>query len=177
MAITSSKVTGKGIGIIASSDFLASISWTGKTKDGCEVKITVKNAINLDNIDWTLADKDDVIASVTFVGCYDEGVATEPWDITYVNPTAGTGSKKPENIILGAGIFKIGDVEVGLTRGGGKFTVERTYRNIEADGDAGTVKGRVMLDGSTPKLQMNLLTIINNIASLHPSISVAPVTA
>lgn len=176
MATSSSKVTGKGIGTIASSDFLASVSWVGKTKDGAEVKITVKNAINLDNIDWALADKGEVISAVTFVGCYDEGVATEPWEITYVNPTAGVGTKKPENIILGAGVFKIGDVEVGLTRGGGKFTVERTYRNIEADGDAGTVIGRVMLDSSTPKLQMNLLTIINNIASLHPAITVAAVT-
>ena len=170
------KITGKGIGIIAVSDYLPSVSFVGKTKDGSEVKITVKNAINLDNIDWTLADKGEVIAAATFVGTYEEDSEVEPWEIVYAEPTASTNTKKPENIILGAGIFKIGDVEVGLTRGGGKFTVERTYRNIEADGDGGTVKGRVMLDASTPKLQINLLTILNNVTSLHPSINVESVT-
>lgn len=175
--MASKKITGNGIGVIADADYLASVSWVGETKSGDEVKITVKNAINLENIDWTMADKGETIQSVTFTGCYDEGSDVEPWEIEYVVPTASQGNKKPENIILGAGIFKIGDTEVGLTRGGGKFTVERTYRNVEADGDAGTVKGRVMLDSSIPKLQLNLLTILNNIDSIYPSVTEAAVSA
>ena len=49
----------------------------------------------------------------------------------------------PKNIVLGKGVFKIDDNTIGLTRDGGTFTVEYTYRNIEADGDRGPVKGRI----------------------------------
>jgi hypothetical protein len=49
--------------------------------------ITLHNAINLDNIDWTLAEKDEVIPSCTFEGTYEENSVAdyEPWDIVYVN--------------------------------------------------------------------------------------------
>lgn len=76
-----------------------------------------------------------------------------------------------QEILLGHGVFSIGDVPVGLTRGGGQFTVERENRNIEADGDKGTVKGRVVLDRSTPKLTMNLLEVIGeNITKMYAAI-------
>lgn len=67
----------------------------------------------------------------------------------------------PEKILLGAGIFKIGDTPVGLTRGGGQFTNEREYRPIQADGDKGMVKGRIVQDGSTPKLKFTSLEVIS----------------
>lgn len=63
------------------------------------------------------------------------------------------------DIILGEGAFFINNVQVGLCRGGGQFTVEREYRVIEADGDFGPVKGRVRKAKSTPKLTMNLLEL------------------
>lgn len=75
------------------------------------------------------------------------------------------------DIILGLGGFFIGDNCFGLTRGGGQFTVERTYRKIAADGDPGGVKGRINLDDSVPKLTTNLLQIINpNILQLYPAV-------
>ena len=40
-----------------------------------------------------------------------------------------------QKIILGKGVFSIGDTPIALTRGGGQFTVEREVRQIEADGD------------------------------------------
>lgn len=63
-------------------------------------------------------------------------------------------------IILGKGVFSINDIDVALTKGGGQFIVEREYREIEADGDKGAVKGRIVLDRSVPKLTVNALSLI-----------------
>ena len=65
-----------------------------------------------------------------------------------------------QKIILGKGVFSIGDTPIALTRGGGQFTVEREVRQIEADGDRGPVKGRTVIDKSVPKLIMNVLEAI-----------------
>ena len=63
------------------------------------------------------------------------------------------------DIILGDGVFAIGGVTVGLTRGGGNFTVEREYREIEADGDFGPVKGRIRKIRSVAKLSFSALEL------------------
>lgn len=77
-------------------------------------------------------------------------------------------------IILGNGVFSIGEKDIALTRGGGQFVLEREYRNIEADGDKGTVKGRVVLDKSQPKLTMNNLTIIpEDMTKYYPGMSIS----
>lgn len=65
-----------------------------------------------------------------------------------------------QNILLGKGVFYIGEVPIGLTRGGGQFTIEKEYRPIVADGDKGTVKGRLEQDTATPKLTMNVLEVV-----------------
>lgn len=65
-----------------------------------------------------------------------------------------------EEIILGHGMFSVGEKDIALTRGGGKFVLEREYREIEADGDKGPVKNRIVKDRSVPKLTMNALTLI-----------------
>lgn len=79
-----------------------------------------------------------------------------------------------ERIILGNGVFSIGGVDIALTRGGGQFTVEREYREIEADGDKGPVKGRIVLDKSVPKLTLNALSIIPaDMSKYYPGITVA----
>lgn len=76
----------------------------------------------------------------------------------------------PDDIILGYGIFAIGGTDIALTRGGGQFTVEREYREIEADGDRGPVKGRVVLDTSRAKLTMNALEILPaNLPKMYPA--------
>lgn len=76
-----------------------------------------------------------------------------------------------DDIILGDGIFSIAGVDIALTRGGGKFTVEREFREIEADGDYGVVKGRVRLIKSRAKLEINALEILDTkLASMHPSL-------
>ena len=72
---------------VADADY-HEVTWTGKTKGGKEVVITVFNAINLGDIDFTLADKDEIVANVVFAGSYEEASPEnyEPWSVVY-----GTG--------------------------------------------------------------------------------------
>ena len=79
---TNTTVTGKTD--ISTEDY-KTVKWTGKTKAGKGVIITLKNAINLENLDWTLQDKDEVIQALTYVGTYDEGESeTEPWEVEFI---------------------------------------------------------------------------------------------
>ena len=80
-------------------------------------------------------------------------------------------SNAADGIVLGAGVFYIGTTAVALTRGGGKFVVEREYRNINADGDRGPVKDRIVMEGSVAKLTLNTLEILTNITSLYPALT------
>ena len=60
------------------------VTWVGKTKDGKAVTIKVENAINMDNLEWTLEDKNEVIAALGFTATYDEAARdTPPWDVTF----------------------------------------------------------------------------------------------
>jgi hypothetical protein len=79
------------------------------------------------------------------------------------------------DIILGDGVFAITTtsgataVDVGLTRGGGQFTVEREFRDILADGDFGPVVGRVREVSHVPKLTIRGLELLRtNITSFYP---------
>lgn len=62
-----------------------------------------------------------------------------------------------EKILKGGGLFSVGGVPVGLTRGGGVFTVEREINEIMADGFYGPVAGFEEINREVPKLTMNLL--------------------
>lgn len=64
-----------------------------------------------------------------------------------------------EKILLGHGVITVGGVPLGLTRGGGSFAVEREFRPIEADGDRGPVKGRILIDTEVAKLTVNALEL------------------
>lgn len=82
---------------------------------------------------------------------------------------------KPQNILLGYGVFYIGSTPIGLTRGGGQFTIEKEIRNIEADGDRGPVKDRIVQDKATPKLTINTLEVMSeNISKLYAGIKYTP---
>lgn len=83
-----------------------------------------------------------------------------------INPT-------PENIILGDGAFYINENLIALTRGGGQFTVEREYRQIEADGDRGPVKGRIRKIKSTAKLKLNALELVpSQLVEMYPALQI-----
>ena len=79
-----------------------------------------------------------------------------------------------EKIMLGYGVVTVGLIPVGLTRGGSSFVIERKFRNIEADGDYGPVKGRVILDGETAKLEVNALELFNSedLIKYYPAMTV-----
>ena len=162
-----------GTGAVDVADF-KEVSWVGLTKGGNAVTIKLHNAINMGTIDWTFAEKNDVVPSIEFTACYDNTDSVsdstlEPFEIE-VNGTVTSGASE---IILGAGKFYIGGTLVALTRGGGQFTVEREYREINADGDRGAVKGRVVMEGSRPKLTMNVLTMLTSVTSIYSSLQVS----
>lgn len=74
-----------------------------------------------------------------------------------------------DQYVLGYGIFAVAGVDIGLTRGGGTFSVEREYKIVEADGDYGPVKGRVRIDKSVAKLSFNTLEILSsNLPKFYP---------
>ena len=160
-----------GTGSVISADF-KEIKWVGKTKSGEDVIIEVYDAINMGNIEWTMAEKSDVVQNVEFQACYTNtdtpsNSTTEPWAIITDNATTAGASE----IVLGAGTFYVGGTVIGLTRGGGAFTVEREYREINADGDRGAVKGRVVMESSRAKLSFNALTMLTKLTSLYNGIA------
>ena len=173
------KVTVKGKGDIGTSDEKA-IRWVGKTKSGLAVKITIPRAICKDNIELTMAEKDDIINSLEYEGLYTDAALAqdnkdEPWEIEYLSPAA---SAETDHIVLGLGKFYVGDADstqdsdftcVGLTRGGGSFNVEREFREINADGDPGAVSGRIAKEGGRPKLKLSSLEVTKTFA-LHAAI-------
>lgn len=161
----------KGTGAVASEDFKA-VKWVGKTKGGQAVTIELEKAINLGNLEWTFAEKDDVVAAIEMTAVYsntDEMASdtTEPWTIELADGiTAGANE-----IMLGVGIFYVGGTAIALTRGGGSFVVEREFREINADGDRGPVEGRIEMVGSRAKLTMNTLQILTRLVDLYPGIA------
>lgn len=166
-------IKGNG-GNIAETDFHV-LTWTGKTKGGKACKITLKDAINKGNIDWTLAEKNEVVPALEFEACYSNTDAQVnettvcPWEIE-IDSTVEAGAKE---ILLGLGVFAIDGTDVALCRGGGQFTVEREFRDIAADGDKGSVKDRIAIDTERAKLKMNVLTMLTSIKAMYPAIEEA----
>lgn len=160
-----------GTGEVISADFRA-LKWIGKTKGGQDVIIEVSNAINMGNIEWTMAEKNDVVQNVEFEACYTNtdnasNSTIEPWSIIVDSATTAGASE----VVLGAGVFYIDGTAVALTRGGGTFNVEREYREINADGDRGAVKGRVVMESSRAKLAFNALTMLTRITDIYNGIA------
>lgn len=160
-----------GSGFVRDSDFRY-VKWVGRTKSGKAVQIELPVAFCNSNPDWTFEEKNDTTAQVVFEGAYtDEALAkddrTEPWKLTVDGVEAGNGE-----IVLGVGKFHIGTsaddaVYVGLTRGGGSFVVEREFREINADGDPGLVKGRVEKETARPKLTLTALQWLTKVDKLY----------
>lgn len=164
-------VTLQGTGKVLTTDF-KSVKWEGLTKAGKTCTITLANAINMGNISWAFAEKNDVVPQIVFTAAYTNtnnhiSDTTEPWTIELEDGiTAGAGE-----ILLGAGRFYIDDQPVALTRGGGSFDVTRTFRQINADDDMGPVVDRVVITDSVATLTMNILTMLTNVASYYPAVS------
>ncbi|MBW8382499.1 MAG: hypothetical protein K0M69_08285 [Youngiibacter sp.] len=68
---------------IVSGDY-NDVKWVGKTKDGKAVTIIIENALNMSNLEWTLEDKNEVVASLEFTATYDEATRdTAPWKVEF----------------------------------------------------------------------------------------------
>lgn len=81
MSVTTGTLTSTMV--IAAGDY-NDVTWTGKTKDGKSVTIKVENAINMDNLEWTLEDKSEVVPALGFTATYDEAARdTAPWDVLF----------------------------------------------------------------------------------------------
>ncbi len=64
------------------------VSFIGETKAGKEISITIHNAINLENIEFDLKEKSEVIDKCTYISSFDlddeSDDMIEPWEITYI---------------------------------------------------------------------------------------------
>lgn len=170
----------QGTGIVASTDY-HEVTFVGKTKGGQAVTIEMAKAINLGNLDWTFAEKNDTVAQIVFTGVYDNTDHMTQADADYKTPyTIEIGSNLTAGaaeIMLGAGIVYVDDTAIALTRGGSQFTSTREFREINADGDRGAVEGRIVLDAERPTLTLNALTILTRFADLYPALgTVTPTT-
>lgn len=159
----------KGTGAVTSADF-KEVKWVGTTKAGSACTIKILNAMNMGNIEWQYAEKNDVVPNIEFTACYDNtdeaSTSTEEtWEVEVDGTLTGAAQ-----ILLGAGRLYVDNNLIALSRGGGQFTVEREFRNINADGDRGPVKGRVVMEGSVAKLSMNVLTMLGNMQNLYACI-------
>lgn len=91
-ALQSKVVSEGGTGVeITSTDDLTigaasyvPVTWTGVTNKGKKVIITLEKAINLENIDWSLVDKSEVINKLTYTGVAPKGETKAKWSVKFV---------------------------------------------------------------------------------------------
>lgn len=69
---------------IKEADYHA-VSWVGQTNKGQAVKISIANAVNLENIDWSLVDKEEAIQTLTFTGTAEMDVKQCDWSIEFLS--------------------------------------------------------------------------------------------
>lgn len=80
---TPTKNTMTSTGVIAAGDYV-DVTWTGATKDGKALTIKITKAINMANLEWQLADKDEVVPSLEFTATYAEAArTTRPYSVDY----------------------------------------------------------------------------------------------
>lgn len=170
-----------GAGQVSAAD-TRYVKWVGKTKGGKPIQIEMEKAFCRSNPDWKFEDKNETTPELEFEGLYDDAKLanddrTEPWKITLPDDL----KEGVDEILLGAGRFHIGKTAsdakpVALTRGGGSFVVEREYRDIGADGDPGSVEGRISQDTGRPKLKLTALQWITRVAEMYPGLKEATTT-
>lgn len=171
MAATTTTLTGSNV--LAATDF-HTVVWTGKTKAGYSMSITLKNAYSKDPMALTFSEKNDVVPKITFESTYEQSDLdsedfTEPWTISSTLDSAD----KCDNIVLGAGKITIDNTTIGLTRGGGTFTRTPEIREINADDDPGPVKERIVQQGARATLELNALTWLTKETTLWPGLKTA----
>ena len=169
MAATTTTLTGTNK--LAAGDF-HTVKWTGKTKAGDSIEITMTDAYSKDPMALAFSEKNDIVPKITFEATYEQSDLdsedfTEPWTVVTTLNSAG----KCDNIVLGAGKITIDDTSIGLTRGGGTFTRTPDIREINADDDPGPVKERIVQQGARATLELNALTWLTKETVLFAGLS------
>lgn len=73
---------------IAAGDY-NDVTFVGQTKDGKAVTIELDDSINLENLEWTLEEKAEVVPSLGFTATYDETTrTTPPWRVKFAKTAA-----------------------------------------------------------------------------------------
>jgi hypothetical protein len=92
---------------IAAGDY-NDVTFVGQTKDGRAVTIELDDAINLENIEWTMEDKAEVVPSLGFTATYDETArSTPPWRVKFAKADVHTGTFTVSD---GSGVYEGADV-------------------------------------------------------------------
>jgi hypothetical protein len=95
--MTASATSGSTTSTMTSRSFTTGITtddyqwtqWTGYNKAGRQVLITLENAINLENINWDLIDKEEVINELTYQATYIETARnTAPWKVYFTTTSS-----------------------------------------------------------------------------------------
>ena len=84
---------------ILESDY-QNVAWRGFLNTGQAARIELKNAINLENFNWALADKSEVIHTLNYSAAYERGSKEQPWKILFGTP-ASKELKVGENVYVG----------------------------------------------------------------------------
>ena len=77
------KITANDGLIIGASDY-KKVKWVGKTNKNKGIVIVIEDAINLENIDWSLVDKEEVIQTLTFSGTAAMDVKQCKYSVTWL---------------------------------------------------------------------------------------------
>lgn len=72
------------VGLTIKPEDYHTVKWTGVTNEGKGIIITIEDAINLENIDWSLVDKDEVVQALTYTGTADMTTKQAKWSIDFL---------------------------------------------------------------------------------------------
>ena len=63
------------------------VEWEGITNTGKAIVITIENAVNVSNVDWKMADRDEVLQTISYKGIAPKGEVRVKYSIKW--PTVG----------------------------------------------------------------------------------------
>ena len=69
------------------TDDYRKVAWKGITNTGAPIEITIENAVNVSNIDWSMQDRDEVLQTISYKGIAPKGEVRVKYNIKW--PTAG----------------------------------------------------------------------------------------
>lgn len=86
---TTSTFTSRSFTTNISTDDYQFCQWTGYNKAGRQILIALENAINLENLNWALVDKEEIINELTYTATYLETARnTAPWKVYFTTTSS-----------------------------------------------------------------------------------------